>query len=163
VSLFSYFFLFPLFAQGAARKPGGAGTARHKPAHATFSAFLAILLARKAVRQMAATAQLNVRLEQSLKQSGDAVLARHGVSPSEAVRGLWHFMAANQQLPAILDLQNPDSGKPAPPAAGLALEVAKRECGFTERPDVKWEAMTQAEREDWLADEMIAQLEASCR
>ncbi len=112
---------------------------------------------------MVATAQLNVRLEQSLKQSGDAVLARHGVSPSEAVRGLWHFMAANQQLPAILDERDLGREETAPPAAGLALEVAKRECGFMERPDGKWEAMTQTEREDWLADEMVAELEASCR
>ncbi len=112
---------------------------------------------------MASTAQLNVRLDQSLKQSGDAVLARHGISPSEAVRGLWHFMAANQQLPAILDKRGALREKTMVPAAGLALEVAKRECGFVEHPDEKWKAMAQSEREDWLADEMIAELKASCR
>ena len=38
---------------------------------------------------MDATVQLNARMKQSLKQSGDKALASIGYSPSQAVRALW--------------------------------------------------------------------------
>lgn len=66
-------------------------------------------------------------------------------------------------MDAIFKEQNISQERTTAPAAGLALEVAKRECGFVEHPDEKWKAMTRSEREDWLADEMITELKASCR
>ena len=38
---------------------------------------------------MPATAQINVRLDRSLKERGDAALSQIGLSPSAAVRLLW--------------------------------------------------------------------------
>lgn len=38
---------------------------------------------------MEATAQLNVRLDPELKKAGDHVLAKHGLTPSQAIRGLY--------------------------------------------------------------------------
>ena len=43
--------------------------------------------------------QMNTRIERELKQRGDAVLARAGFSPSEAVRALWEFAAAHEREP----------------------------------------------------------------
>ena len=40
--------------------------------------------------------QMNTRIDTSLKEAGDAVLARLGCSPSAAVRGLWQFMVDHQ-------------------------------------------------------------------
>lgn len=38
-------------------------------------------------------AQINVRIERSLKDEGDAVLAEAGISPSQIVRDLWGKIA----------------------------------------------------------------------
>ncbi|WP_273446349.1 hypothetical protein [Thermophilibacter provencensis] len=40
--------------------------------------------------------QMNTRIDASLKEAGDAVLARLGYSPSAAVRGLWQFVVDHQ-------------------------------------------------------------------
>ena len=40
--------------------------------------------------------QMNTRIDASLKEAGDAVLARLGYSPSAAVRGLWQFLVDHQ-------------------------------------------------------------------
>ncbi len=42
---------------------------------------------------MAATIQLNARLDKDLKSSGDAALALIGLSPTQAVRALWEKAA----------------------------------------------------------------------
>lgn len=39
---------------------------------------------------------MNTRIDASLKEAGDAVLARLGYTPSQAVRGLWMFAVAHQ-------------------------------------------------------------------
>ena len=43
--------------------------------------------------------QMNTRIEQDLKQRGDAVLAEAGFSPSDAVRALWKFAVAHEREP----------------------------------------------------------------
>ncbi|MGQ5426067.1 hypothetical protein ACULPM_03355 [Thermophilibacter sp. ZX-H3] len=40
--------------------------------------------------------QMNTRIDATLKEAGDAVLARLGYSPSAAVRGLWQFVVDHQ-------------------------------------------------------------------
>ena len=56
--------------------------------------------------QPAQTAQINVRIERSLKEAGDAALGELGISPSEAVRALWASLsrrgAARDQMLAML-------------------------------------------------------------
>lgn len=51
-------------------------------------------------------ATLNVRLDDTLKQSAYAVLDELGISPSEAVRQYFEFISTNKRLPiatAVLD------------------------------------------------------------
>ncbi len=51
------------------------------------------VLAKQAARGPQAPAQINVRIDRVLKESGDLSLAEVGLSPSDAVRALWEAMA----------------------------------------------------------------------
>ena len=44
-------------------------------------------------------ATLNIRLDATLKQRGNAVLEAAGMGPSEIVRALWEEMAVTRQVP----------------------------------------------------------------
>lgn len=59
---------------------------------------------------MGATAQLNARMSQELKSSGDKVLAEAGISPTKLVRLVWEKAASgNDGLRQLLEvLQNND-------------------------------------------------------
>ena len=46
---------------------------------------------------VAATSQLNVRMDSELRAAGDAVLKRAGVTPAEVVRALWAKIAKGAQ------------------------------------------------------------------
>ena len=48
---------------------------------------------------MGAEATLNVRMPQDLKERGEHVLAREGVSTSKAVRGLYRHLDELQRVP----------------------------------------------------------------
>ena len=43
--------------------------------------------------------QMNIRIDRALKDSGDAVLARIGITPSQAVRALWQFITRHAASP----------------------------------------------------------------
>lgn len=60
-----------------------------------------------------ATAMLNVRLDKNLKAEGDRVLAKQGVSATEAIRGLYRFIEQNDEVP---DFCRAESGKLSPEA-----------------------------------------------
>ena len=114
----------------------------------------------------AAAAQLNVRIDPTLKKSGDSVLARNKLTPSDAVRGLWGYLARHQTVPAFLN--EPGATDEADSATfdsgmGLALSVAHAQCGFEGCDIDPWAAMTETEREDWLADQMLEEMEHACR
>ena len=49
--------------------------------------------------------QMNIRIERAVKAQGDAVLERFGMNPSQAVRGLWHYCADNNDVPDFLKEQ----------------------------------------------------------
>ena len=51
---------------------------------------------------MAATVQLNTRIDPTLKERGDAVFARAGLTSSEVVRGVWEYAANTQTVPDFL-------------------------------------------------------------
>ncbi len=56
-----------------------------------------------------ATAQINVRLDAGLKQSGDAALTASGFTPSQAVRSLWELASSLSDRPgALADILQPD-------------------------------------------------------
>jgi len=49
--------------------------------------------------------QMNTRMERALKCQGDAVLERHGITPSQAVRSLWSYMAGHNDIPEYMKAQ----------------------------------------------------------
>ncbi|KAB8289909.1 DNA-damage-inducible protein J [Bifidobacterium avesanii] len=46
-----------------------------------------------------AAVQMNVRIDEALKDEGDAVLRELGVSASDAIRALWTYLADRRALP----------------------------------------------------------------
>ena len=51
---------------------------------------------------MAASATLNVRLPEPLKNHGTQVLEREGLGPSEAIRALYEYMEREQSVPECI-------------------------------------------------------------
>ena len=51
-----------------------------------------------------ASATINARLSEELKQSGSKVLERNNVSPTEIVRSVYRYMEKHQAIPACLDV-----------------------------------------------------------
>lgn len=49
-----------------------------------------------------AASQMNIRMDNMLKQSGNAALSSLGITPSQAVRALWEFLTIQQTLPSEL-------------------------------------------------------------
>ncbi len=77
---------------------------------------------------MAATATLNIRLPEDLKRHGGQVLERHGLSASEAVRGLYEYLDREQDLPDFLeasDHDDPWSEKRAPMRSLVGIAKGK--------------------------------------
>lgn len=57
-----------------------------------------------------ATTMLNVRLDKGLKLEGDRVMAKQGVSATQAIRGLYRFMEENQDVPDFCKAGSDSSG-----------------------------------------------------
>ena len=55
---------------------------------------------------MAASSMLHVRIDDSLKERGNAVLAAMGLSAADAVRLLYHRVIADQAFPLELKVPN---------------------------------------------------------
>lgn len=77
-------------------------------------------------------AQLNARIDLQVKRDGDAVLARMGVSATEAIRALWSHLAESGQLPDFMRKQReepaaglPSSKNAAVEGAGMAIAMAQ--------------------------------------
>ena len=49
-----------------------------------------------------ATAQMNIRMDASLKSSGNAAIAKLGFTPSQVVRALWEYIVVQGALPGAL-------------------------------------------------------------
>lgn len=47
--------------------------------------------------------QMNVRIDSSLKNAGDAVLSAHGFTASQAIRALWEYLITQEALPPALE------------------------------------------------------------
>ncbi len=97
--------------------------------------------------------QMNTRIEQDLKQRGDAVLAEAGFSPSEAVRALWKFAVAHEREPKaitrIFAIEDPEA-EARREAALKKIEVLDRAKGdmskTLERLGVTPEAVREASK-----------------
>ena len=89
---------------------------------------------------MTATSMLHVRLDDQLKERGNAVLAAMGLSAADAVRLLYHRLIADQAFP--LELKVPNAATRAAMAEAEDI-AARRAARFAD------------------ADEMFAALEAT--
>lgn len=49
-----------------------------------------------------ATVQMSIRIDEKLKAQGDAVFARYGFTPSQAVQAIWAYVASRQSVPEFL-------------------------------------------------------------
>lgn len=58
---------------------------------------------------MAATVQMNTRINPALKTGGDAVLKRNGYTPSSAIQALWAYMVENNALPSFMAKEKSDA------------------------------------------------------
>lgn len=105
----------------------------------------------------AATAQLNVRVDAELKRGGEAVLARYGLTPSDAVRGLWSYVVAHQAPPAFLSEKEPAEVPWSDDGCGLALAFLGTQPPRTAQADMPW-----SEERDALYDELLDRMEARC-
>lgn len=86
-----------------------------------------------------AMSMLSVRLDRDLKAVGERVLARHGISATEAVRGLYRYIGQNDTIPDFCRAESAklssDSRRErmrqivgiAPLSSGEDLETLKRE------------------------------------
>lgn len=112
------------------------------------------------------TVQLNTRIERSLKAGGDAVLARNGINPSDAVRALWRYLTEKQTLPAFLQHEETHSDEPASLAeAGFGLAYAipcSSNYAESEHAATEYERELDAMRDD-MYDAMLADIEENCR
>lgn len=78
-------------------------------------------------------AQLNARIDLQVKREGDAVLARVGVSATEAIRALWSYLAETGKLPEFMGEQQAEPAAAptlnetaADEGAGMALAMAQK-------------------------------------
>lgn len=107
-------------------------------------------------------AQLNTRIDDAIKRSGDSVLRREGVSVAQAVRGLWGYMGATQTIPDFIlhDFEADDRAELERRAervvsgCGQAVRLA-REAGL----DVRQESIDALSYDDMVGamyDDMLA-------
>lgn len=108
---------------------------------------------------LARQTQMNTRIDATLKEAGDAVLARLGYSPSAAVRGLWQFVVDHQDdaasvrkviEPGVASALSDESARKASAIIGLRSLYARtaRELGIlgNDGADIpSWDDL----REDW--------------
>lgn len=57
------------------------------------------------------TVQMNTRIGIELKRTGDAVLQRHGYSPTAAVKALWAYVSEHNALPSFMPAKAADKEK----------------------------------------------------
>ena len=108
---------------------------------------------------MPATVQLNTRIDPGLKERGDAVFARAGLTSSEVVRAVWEYAARTQEVPecvlARTDADREARRKAMLEGAGLGRRMAE-EMGIR-LEDTPYD---YKQLRDEMYDEMIAEMEA---
>ena len=56
-----------------------------------------------------AAVQMNVRIDEGLKERGDEVFARAGFTPSQAVRAVWECADRTGEVPAFMRASEGDA------------------------------------------------------
>lgn len=83
--------------------------------------------ASEVVARVTRQVQMNTRMDESLKEAGDAVLRQLGYTPSTAVRGLWRFAVEHQNDPtAIRAVLSGERGDGLADRLGAIAEQRKR-------------------------------------
>lgn len=100
--------------------------------------------------------QLNTRLDEDLKRAGDAVLAEHGVSGTEAIRSLWQYLARTQSLPDFI-VSEQSALRPSleqlEEGAGIALRIAREQGLHVDNmPSMTYDQLREAAYEEWLLE-----------
>lgn len=91
-----------------------------------------------------AASQMNIRMDNMLKQSGNAALSSLGITPSQAVRALWEFLTIQQTLPSeLLRLLHP---KETPHATELDSGHEGRVLSLD---SMKWRASQNPAKSRW--------------
>lgn len=117
---------------------------------------------------VAMSTQMNTRIEAALKRQGDAVLERFGITPSQAIRGLWRYLSFHNDIPEYMKEQRRSQDDErwrearalAQHGEGLALRLAHTEglvvCDAVPLRDV-------CAMEDAMYEEMLDDYHAYCR
>ena len=110
---------------------------------------------------MAATVQLNTRIDPVLKARGDAVFAREGLTSSEVVRKVWEYAANNQQVPEWL-LERRDDEREArlqaiEEGAGMIRRMAEEMSIHLSDEPIDYKALR-----DEMYDEMLEEMRVNC-
>lgn len=107
--------------------------------------------------------QMNVRIDTSLKRTGDVVLSELGYTPSRVVRALWEYLSVHSCLPSALEhvlAQERVDAEPALSEAGVGERGARIVSSFYERvgvPEPSGAALDlDALRDEW-AEEKLAE------
>lgn len=105
---------------------------------------------------MAASVQLNTRIDPELKRRGDAVFVRAGLTSSEVVRAVWSYAAEHQQVPECilpatdanrihkLALAEQGAGKALRMAGELGIDVSVAPSDHDELRSLMYDDLTAA-------------------
>ena len=106
--------------------------------------------------------QMNIRISASEKLAGDDVLAKYKISPSVAIRRLWHYLANEQSIPPFMAdcIPGHDSAEggahaaaPLPEAGvGLAARLAAEAGLEGPRTGTSYDELRSMAFEEWLLD-----------
>lgn len=112
--------------------------------------------------------QLNTRIEKSLKQGGDSVFSRFGLSPSDVVRSVWRYAAEHQEPPKFMLEDKPNAGEPgrrrmlAREGRGLAVSLVERSGVRIDRSLLSDDREWSQQRDEMYAD-LDLEMEEACR
>lgn len=103
------------------------------------------------------TAQLNIRIDPSIKEAGDAVLAGFGRTATDAVRALWSYLAAAKRLPSFMESEGEQEKvryRKEVAGSGVAMAAAMaRDAGLSVNlQDLSYEELREAAFEEALAE-----------
>ena len=122
--------------------------------------------------------QLNTRMDANLKRGGEAVLARAGMTASEAIRGLWTYLVTKQEVPACVkqaektqeELDWERAWARAKEGEGLAYKIMAAELGCSVEELMArdpYRGLSDQERYERemndMYDDMVREMEEQCR
>ena len=110
---------------------------------------------------MAATVQLNTRIDPTLKERGDAVFERAGLTSSQVVRAVWEYAARTQTVPECV-LERKDEEREArlkaiEEGAGMLRRMAEEMGIHLSDEPIDYKALR-----DEMYDDMLDEMRVRC-